>query len=167
MVEIHKSNLPPTIRWISHQIFLRTIWTKVKQSRRGGDERCSNCGLYPERTAHLFFSCKAATDLYNQLRININTYMQEYASEEPITIDLDTALFHQTISGTYRGSIIHLLMVAKYTLYRSRFITQNIPSTRFLILNMVLTLAKTIKLEKDQLMLNHILQQMKRMINLD
>ena len=167
MVEIHKSNLPPTIRWISHQIFLRTIWTKVKQSRRGGDETCSNCGLHPERTAHLFFSCKAATDLYNQLRININTYMQEYASEEPITIDLDAALFHQTVSGTYRGSIIHLLMVAKYTLYRSRFITQNIPSTRFLILNMVLTLAKTIKLEKDQLMLNHILQQMKRMINLD
>ena len=127
----------------------------------------TSCGLHPERTAHLFFSCKAATDLYNQLRININTYMQEYASEEPITIDLDAALFHQTVSGTNRGSIIHLLMVAKYTLYRSRFITQNIPSTRFLILNMVLTLAKTIKLEKDQLMLNHILQQMKRMINLD
>ena len=160
MVEIHKSNLPPTIRWISHQIFLRTIWTKVKQSRRGGDETCSNCGLHPERTAHLFFSCKAATDLYNQLRININTYMQEYASEEPITIDLDTALLHQTISGSYRGSIIHLLMVAKYTLYRSRFISQNIPSTRFLILNMVLTLAKTLKLEQEQRMLHHVLQQM-------
>ena len=142
MVEVHRSNLPPTVRWISHQIFLRTIWTKVKQSRRGGDDRCSNCGLYPERTTHVFFSCRAATNLYNQLRIHINTYIQEYALEEPITIDLDTR-------------------------YRSRFITQNIPSTRFLILNMVLTLAKTIKLEKEQLMLHHILQQMKRMINLD
>ena len=163
MVEIHKSNLPPTVRWISHQIFLRTIWTKVKQSQRGGDDRCTNCNLYPERTAHLFFHCSAVTNLYNQLKLHINSYLQD----EPITIDLDTVLFHQTISGTNRGSIIHLLMVAKYTLYRSRFMTQNTPSTRFLILNIVLTLAKTLKLEQEQWMLHHVLQQMKRMIDLD
>ena len=102
----------------------------------------------------------------NQLKLHINSYLQEYASDEPITIDLDTVLFHQTISGTHRGSIIHLLMVAKYTLYRSRFMTQNTPSTWFLILNMVLTLAKTLKLEQEQQMLHHVLNRMKLQINL-
>ena len=162
MVEVHRSNLPPTVRWISHQIFLRTIWTKVKQSQRGRDDRCTNCSLHPERTTHLFFHCSTATNLYNQLKLHINSYLQD----EPITIDLDTVLFHQTISGTHRGSIIHLLMVAKYTLYRSRFITQNIPSTRFLILNMVLTLAKTLKLEQEQQMLHYVINRMKLQINL-
>ena len=76
-------------------------------------------------------------------------------------IDLDTALSNQTILEAHRGSIIHLLMIAKYTLYRSRFIIQTLPSTRFLILNMVLTLAKTLKLEQEQQMLHHILQRMK------
>ena len=111
MVEVHRSNLPPIIRWI----FLRTIWTKVKQSQRGGDDRCTNCSLHPERTAHLFFYCSTATNLYNQLKLHINSYLQECASEEPVTIDLDTALFHQTISGVLRNNIIHLLMVEKYT----------------------------------------------------
>ena len=166
MVEVHRSNLPPTVSWISHQIFLQTTWTKVKQRQRGGDDRRTNCNLYPERTAHLFFHCSAATNLYNQLKLHINSYLQEYASDEPITIDLHTVLFHQTISGTHRGSIIHLLMVAKYTLYRSRFMTQNTPSTRFLILNMVLTLAKTLKLEQEQQMLHHIINRMKLQINL-
>ena len=166
MVEVHRSNLPPAVRWISHQVFLRTLWTKVKQSQRGGDDRCTNCNLHPERTAHLFFFCSAATNLYNQLKLHINSYLQEYASEEPIIIDLDTALFHQTTSGAHRGSIIHLLMVAKYTLYRTRFIIQTLPSTRFLILNMVLTLAKTLKLEPEQQMLNHVIQRMKSQIGL-
>ena len=52
------------------------------------------------------FYCSAATNLFNQLKLHINSYIQEYASEEPITIDLDTVLFHQMISGTNRGSII-------------------------------------------------------------
>ena len=121
-VEVHRSNLPPTVRWISHQIFLWTIWTKVKQSQRGGDDRCTNCSLHPERMAHLFFHCRASTNLYNQVKLHINSYLQEYASEELVNIDLDTALFHQTISGVHRNNIIHLLMVAKYTLYRLRFI---------------------------------------------
>ena len=166
MVEVHRSNLPPAVRWISHQVFLRTLWTKVKQSQRDGDDRCTNCNLHPERTAHLFFFCSAATNLYNQLKLHINSYLQEYASEEPIIIDLDTALFHQTTSGAHRGSIIHLLMVAKYTLYRTRFIIQTLPSIRFLILNMVLTLAKTLKLEPEQQMLNHVIQRMKSQIGL-
>ena len=134
------------------------------ESKRGG--RCSNCNLYPERTAHPLFHCSAATNLFNQLKLNINSYIQEYASDEPITIDLDTVLFHQTISGTNKGSIIHLLMVTKYTLYRSRFMTQNTPSTRFLIINMVLTLAKTLKLEQEQQMLHYVINRMKLQINL-
>ena len=100
------------------------------------------------------------------MKLHTNSYLQEYASEEPIIIDLDTALLHQTTSGAHRGSIIHLLMVAKYTLYRSRFIIQTLPSTRFLILNMVLTLAKTLKLEQEQQMLNHAIERMKSEINL-
>ena len=137
-----------------------------KQSQRGGDDRCTNCNLHPERTAHLFFYCSAATNLYNQLKLHIKSYLQEYSSEEPITIDLDTVLFHQTISGAHRESIIHLLMVAKYTLYKSRFIIQNLRLTQFLILNMVLTLAKTLKLEQEQQMQHHVLQRMKLQINL-
>ena len=75
-----------------------------------------NCYLRPERTTHLYEHCSAVTNLWNQLKLHVNSYLQEYASEEPITIDLDTALFHQTISGVHRNNIIHLLMVAKYTL---------------------------------------------------
>ena len=90
MVEVHRSNLPPVVRWISHQVFLCTLWTKVKQGQRDGDDRCTNCNLHPERTAHLLFHCSAATNLYNQLKLHINSYLQEHTSEEPITIDLDT-----------------------------------------------------------------------------
>ena len=101
MVEVHRSSLPPTIRWISHQIFLRTIWTKVKQSQRGGDDRCTNCNLHPERTTHLFYLCSAAMNLWNQLKLQVNSYLQEYASEEPTTIDLVYLEYIATTSSTY------------------------------------------------------------------
>ena len=70
MVEVHQSRLPPTIRWISHQIFLRTIWTKVKQSLHGRneDDRCLSCNMHPKRTAHSFYNFSAVTYLWNQLR---------------------------------------------------------------------------------------------------
>ena len=51
IVEVHWSIMPPTIKWIFHQIVLRTIWMKDKQSQheKNGDDRCSNCNIHPER----------------------------------------------------------------------------------------------------------------------
>ena len=68
-------------------------------------QRTHNRNRIPERTAHLFFYCSTATNLYNQLKLHINSYLQEYASEEPVNIDLDTVLFHQTIAGVHRNGI--------------------------------------------------------------
>ena len=57
-------------------------------------------------------------------------------------------------------------MAAKYVSYRSRFLMQNPNriSLRFLILNMLLTLAKTAKLEKEQQLLKYVIERMKILV---
>ena len=125
---------------------------KQSQHGRNGDDRCTKCNLHPERTTHLIYHCTVATNLWNQLKLHVNSYLQENDPQEQIQINLDTILFHQTTMGVYRNNIIYLMMTAIYVLYRSRFLMQNPHriSLRFLILNMVLTLAKTVNLEKEQ-----------------
>ena len=106
----------PQTSAINHTL-LTVLENVMESSKRSNHkltslQRTHNRNRIPERTAHLFFYCSTATNLYNQLKLHINSYLQECASEEPVTIDLDTALFHQTISGVHRISIIHLIMVA-------------------------------------------------------
>ena len=53
--QIYKFKLSPGIRWISVQIFLRTLWTKVKQHKADPNisDLCTSCNQNPEHTIHL------------------------------------------------------------------------------------------------------------------
>ena len=102
----------------------------------------------------------------NQLKLHVNSYLQENDPQEQLQINLDTILFHQTTKRLHRNKITHLIMAAKYTLYRSRFQTQNIYPLRFHTLNMVLRLVKTVNLEKEQQLFCYLLERMKAQIHL-
>ena len=61
-ISVYKSVLLPSIKWTSLQVLLRTLWTKVKESRsRDGDDLCVNCGQLSERELRTqpATSCKA------------------------------------------------------------------------------------------------------------
>ena len=57
--------LPPGTQWTNITIFLRTVWTNLKEANTRKhllqanpvSPNCTNCGTQPERTTHLFFEC--------------------------------------------------------------------------------------------------------------
>ena len=66
------SLLPPAVQWSSFSILLRTLWTKVKESRTLRNQlrnlpfnnSCANCFGPPKRTKHLIFDCIPAQRLW-------------------------------------------------------------------------------------------------------
>ena len=56
----------------------------------------TNWYRHSERTAHLFYHCTVATNLLNQLKLHVNSYLQDNDPQEQIHIYQDTILFDQT-----------------------------------------------------------------------
>ena len=56
--------------WLVQPIFLRTLWTKVKQNKVDPNttDFCTLCNQHPEHTIHLMWSCPVAQLAWNKLK---------------------------------------------------------------------------------------------------
>ena len=143
---VYKSNLLPSLKWTSLQVLLRTLWTKVKESRsRGGDDRCLNCLAEAEHTIHMMFQCNLAHNVLEKIKVVINSDRSDDTEDIEITSDL--VLFHKMPNGTStqeRADLIDVFMIYKHIIYRTRFREniQNIPTSKLIIISMILELQK-------------------------
>ena len=122
--QVRKSELLASFQWTSTQILLRTLWTRVKESRARpyaalGDDRCVNCLMGPEHTAHLMFDCVLAQGVLRNISRMINLY-----TEIDVNLTRDVVLFHVKpgeITNELQRDLTDILMIVKHVLYRSRF----------------------------------------------
>ena len=140
---VRNSLLAPSFRWTATQVLLRTLWTKVKESstRRGdGDDTCLNCGLEPEHTSHMLFSCELAREVREKLvEMLVEVHGQDYV------IDIDTVLFHvhdENVQNDVQRDIDDLLLIYKHVIYRVRFRdnTDRIPRVRQILILIIFEL---------------------------
>ena len=142
----YKSDLLPNLKWTSLQVLLRTLWTRVKESRtRGGDDRCLNCLTEAEYTIHMMFQCNLAHNVLEKIKVVINSDRSDDTEDIEITSDL--VLFHKMPNGTStqeRADLIDVFMIYKHIIYRTRFREniQNIPTSKLIIISMILELQK-------------------------
>ena len=167
---LYKSDLLPAVKWTSLQVLLRTLWTKVKESRsRGGDDRCLNCELEPEHAAHMLFQCNLATGVLQKLATCIN-----HVTDDDIDLTLDAVLFHHFPNcrdKQVKSTLIDVMMITKHVLYRLRF-RENIdrhPTVKLVIITVIIEIQKYILLKTrngdDTEMLKSINLKLRQEIN--
>ena len=167
---LYKSELLPAVKWTSLQVLLRTLWTKVKESRsRGGDDRCLNCALEPEHTAHMLFHCSLTTGVLQKLAPCIS-----HVTDDDIDLTLDAVLFHHLPScrdKQVKSTLTDVLMIIKHVIYRLRF-RENIdrlPTVKLVIITAILEIQKYILLKTrngdDTEMLKSINLKLRQEIN--
>ena len=153
---VKSSILPPQFLWTSIQIFLRTLWTKVKEAKTRRmanqnpiDNSCSNCGLLPEHTQHLMVDCVLARAVWNEIQEIFNkTAREENHQEEDIYLDRDTIMFNQ-VKGTNKEDLRDIIMVTKHVIYRVKFRENpnRLPTKRMILVMVVLEIEKVILLK--------------------
>ena len=167
---VYKSELLPSIKWTSLQVLIRTLWTKVKESRdRGGDDRCVNCGLEAEHTTHMLFHCNLAMGALQKVTDSINSTL-----EDEINPSTDLVLFHHSqadLSRNEKEYITDILMIYKHVIYRLRF-RENVgrfPTVKLVLINIILETEKLIRLKisngSDTEMLSSVSLKLRQDIN--
>ena len=152
-----RSNLlPPSIQWTSIQVFLRTLWTNVKEARTTRNltrttptsPNCSNCGHAPERTIHLLFQCTLAQQIWSHVLAEFNDLaVTSNPSHSPVTLSSDLVLFNhppRDLSENLATDLIQVVMTFKHLIYRFKF-RDNInrfPTLRLALLTAALDLDK-------------------------
>ena len=143
---IYKSDLLPAVKWTCLQVLLRTLWTKVKSRSRGGDDRCLNCALEPEHTAHMLFQCSLTTGVLQKLATCIS-----HVNDDDIDLTLDAVLFHHLPNcrdKQVKSTLTDVLMIIKHVIYRLCF-RENIdrhPTVKLVIITVILEIQKYILL---------------------
>ena len=150
--------LPPSIQWTSIAVFLRTLWTNVKEARTARnqtrqapiDQTCSNCGLSPERTIHLLYQCPLAQQVWTYLIDEINTLASlNNPTHSPIQLTSDLVLFNHTpnnLQDQMSADLLQIVMTVKHLIYRFKF-RENLnrfPTVRLSLLTAALELDKTV-----------------------
>ena len=145
---VYKSELLPSFKWTSLQILLRTLWTKVKESRsRGGDDLCVNCGQQPEHTIHMMHQCNLATGVLQKLEASLGDSL-----DDDVPLTSDAVLFHHlpnSLNKHEKKNVIDILMIYKHTIYKLRF-RENIaryPTIKLVLISIILELNKLISLK--------------------
>lgn len=148
--------LPPSIQWTSITVFLRTIWTNVKEARTSRNlvrttptnPSCSNCGLAPERTIHLLFECTLAQQIWSHILSEFNDLASlSNPTHTPVTLSSDLVLFNHPPRGLAESlacDLTQLVMVFKHLIYRFKF-RENLnrfPTLRLALLTAALDLDK-------------------------
>ena len=152
-----RSNLlPPSIQWSSITVFLRTMWTNVKEARTARNlvsttptsPNCSNCGLAPERTIHLLFECSLAQQVWSHLLTEFNDLATtNNPTHSPVILSSDLVLFNHTPRGLAEPlacELTQLVMIFKHLIYRFKF-RENMnrfPTLRLALLTAALELDK-------------------------
>ena len=151
--QLYKFNLSPGIRWISVQVFLRTLWTRVKQNKADPNvpDLCTLCDQNPEHTIHLMWTCPMAQLTWSKLQEIINASLVDIDSA-PIVLTQDMVIFH--VIGTFNGNsfvqhdhhqmIAALFMVIKQIIYRHRFSEARRFTAKLAIIQMVLVMPTVI-----------------------
>ena len=145
---VRNTVLAPSMQWTSTQILLRTIWTRIKEShsRRGNvNVRCLNCGIEPEHTKHLFYSCRLVRESKDKLELAIKGGRSQ---ETKLTENM--VLFHvyeSDASTTERRDIDDLLIIFKHVLWRLRFRenTERFPTARQVIVTLIIEMENLLK----------------------
>ena len=147
-ISVYKSELLPSLKWTSLQVLLRTLWTKVKEFRsRGGNDLCVNCGLLSEHTVHMLHQCTLATGVLQKLKVSLDNAM-----DSDIILSVDAVLFHHlpdNLTRKEKNDIVDTLMIYKHVIYRLRFRenTARYPTTKLVLISMILELQKLISLK--------------------
>ena len=128
--QLYKFNLSPGIRWVSVQVFLRTLWTMVKQNKAYPNvpNLCTLCNQNPGHTIHLIWSCPVAQLAWAKLQVILNASLVDIDSS-PIVLTQDMVVFYMI--GNFNGNayvqhehqqmIAALFMVIKQIIYRHLF----------------------------------------------
>ena len=147
-ISVYKSELLPSLKWTSLQVLLRTLWTRVKESRsRGGNDLCINCGQFSEHTVHMMHQCTLATGSLQKLKAGIDSSM-----DTDINLSVDVVLFHHlpdNLTRKQKTDIVDTLMIYKHVIYRLRVRenTARYPTTKLVLISMILELQKLISLK--------------------
>ena len=157
---LHKTrsnHLPPATQWTSITIFLRTIWTNVKEANTRRNllqatpvsPNCTNCGSQPERTT-LFLDCPLAMHIWTTIISDFNEQLlQDNPTSQTIPVNSNLIMFNYIqdwpSDDSYRD-IIDIVMTIKHRIYRYKFRDnlQRIPSNREALLFAALDIEKII-----------------------
>ena len=125
--------LPPGTQWTNITIFLRTVWTSLKEANTRRNllqanpvsPNCTNCGTQPERTTHLFFECPMAMYLWTTIISDFNEQLlQDNPTSQTIIVNSNLIMFNYIQDwpddDTYRD-IIDIVMTIKHRIYRYKF----------------------------------------------
>ena len=158
MAKTRSNLLSPGTQWTSIQIFLRTLWTKVKEAKttrnlvrdNPASPNCSNCGLFPERTLHLMYECNLAQQLWTTVITEFNSSLTEdYPDEQHVTLTQDMIIFNHipnSLSTELSRGLLNIIMTIKHRIYLLRFRdNQNrLPSFRMALLWSILDIDKVV-----------------------
>ena len=162
LANVRRNLLSPAVQWTSIQIFLRTLWTKKKESntRRGRQQltqpNCDNCGNAEEDTQHLMVNCPVAQAIWRRLSEAVNDCPQR--SHLPnTTIDSESILFNHEAQNHQgrpddKEQIIEALMIAKHTIIKikHRENTNNYPTERLTCMMLILDIEKAITAKENK-----------------
>ena len=176
--------LPPSIQWTSISVFLRTLWTNVKEARTGRNlasqtpvnTACSNCGLAPERTIHLLYQCPLAQQVWTYLVEEINALaITSDPTHNNIQLNSDLVLFNHipnSLPDQLAVDLLQIVMIVKHLMYRFKFRENltRLPTMRLSLLTAALELDKTIMVRQrnglDSYFLSNMVEKIKNHVGM-
>ena len=155
--------LSPPVQWTSIQIFLRTLWTNVKEAGTPRNltrnnpisPNCSNCGQLPEHTIHLMFECTLAQRIWNTVTNEFNSLLaEELHDAQPITLTRNSVMFNHPqpyLTSAHNKDLLHIVMTAKHRIYQFKFREnqERHPSLRLALLSVALDVDKVVTIRKQ------------------
>ena len=128
-----------------------------------GDDRCVNCLMAPEHTAHLMYDCVIAQGVLR----NISQMINQYTAVD-VRLTRDVVLFHVKpgeITESLQRDLTDILMIFKHVLYRSRFDQEivNLPTAKGMTITVILELTKFERISEAPI--NDYITDLRRIIN--
>ena len=147
---------------MSIQIFIRTLWTKVKEAGTPRNlnrsnpisPNCSNCGQLPEHTIHLMFECTLAQQIWNTVTNEFNAALAEdHHDAQPVTLTRNSVLFNHihSLTSALNKDLLHIVMTVKHRIYQFKFREnqERFPSLRLALLSIALDVDKVITVRQQ------------------
>ena len=104
LAAIRVNFLSPSVQWTSIQIFLRTLWTNIKESNTTRNlarpvPACANCTLAPEHAVHLMYECSLAQGAWRAFLLAFNNNaVEQYPDHSDVTISRDLIMFNHPLT---------------------------------------------------------------------
>ena len=163
ILQTRSNILAPSVQWTSIQIFLRTLWTNVKESGTPRNlarnnpisPNCSNCGLLPEHTIHLMFECTLAQQIWNSVTNEFNAAVTEDQHDaQPVTLTRNTVLFNyiqSSLTPSHNKDLLHIVMTVKHRIYQFKYREnqERYPSLRLALLSIALDIDRVITIRQQ------------------